>query len=120
MAHDIRANLTDLLAGLTTGKTLEVFNKYYDDNVVMSENAEEDPKRIGKAANLAYETYFVQNAQWHGARIGSIAVDPANNTSAYEMWMDLSFMGQRMQRTQVAFQVWKDGKIVKETFYYKA
>lgn len=36
MSHDIRANLTDLLDGLATGRLLEVFDKYYDDNVVMS------------------------------------------------------------------------------------
>jgi hypothetical protein len=120
VAHDIRANLNALIEGLQTGKTLEVFDKYYADDVVMSENAEEDPKRIGKAANRAYEAYFVEHAQWHGARIGRVTVDVQNNTSAYEMWMDLTFLGQRMQRTQTAVQTWRDGRIVQETFYYKA
>ena len=120
MGNDIRANLTELLDGLATGRLLEVFDKHYGDNVVMSENGAEDPARIGKAANRAYEAYFVANSEWFGARVGNISVDTVNNTSAYEMWMDLAFQGNRMQRTQTAFQTWKDGKIVKETFYYKA
>ncbi len=85
----------------------------------MSENAENDPKRHGKAANRGYEEFFVNNAQWHDARLDRIAVDEENGTSAYEMYMDLTFMGNRMQRTQVAFQTWKDGQIINETFYYK-
>ena len=113
-----RKNLMELLDGLGSGRLMEVFDKFYADDVVMMENAEPDPKRIGKAANRAYEQLFVDNAQWHGAKLGPVVVD--GDHSAYEMWMDLSFMGQRMQRTQVAMQWWKDGKIVKEVFYYKA
>lgn len=118
MGHDIRANLNDLLNGLATGRLLEVFDKYYADDVVMSENGESDPNRIGKEKNRGYEAYFVANSEWFGAKLGPVIVD--GNHSCYEMWMDLAFQGHRMQRTQVALQEWKDGKIVKETFYYKA
>jgi hypothetical protein len=120
MSVDIRANLNDLLAGLTSGRVLEVFDRYYADDVVMSENAEVDPKRLNKAGNRLAEEYAAANSEWFGARIERISVDAENNTSAYEMWMDLAFQGHRMQRTQTAFQTWKDGKIVKEVFYYKA
>jgi ketosteroid isomerase-like protein len=113
-----RKNLMELLDGLANGRLMQVFDKFYADDVVMMENAEPDPKRIGKEANRAYEQFFADNAQWHGAKLGPVLADGDN--TAYEMWMDLTFMGQRMQRTQVALQTWKDGKIVKEVFYYKA
>lgn len=119
MSHDIRANLTDLLDGLLTGKLMEKFELYYGDDVVMSENGDEDPTRVGKEQNRAYEAYFAANAQWHGAKLGAIAVDQESGTAAYELWMDFTINGQRLTRHQATFQVWKDGKIVRETFYYR-
>jgi hypothetical protein len=113
-----RKNLMELLDGLSTGRLMEVFDKFYADDVVMMENAVPDEGRVGKEKNRAYEQYFADNAQWHGAKLGPVLVD--GDHSAYEMWMDLTFMGQRMQRTQVAVQSWSNGKIVKEVFFYKA
>ncbi|MEQ1505053.1 MAG: nuclear transport factor 2 family protein [Myxococcota bacterium] len=112
-----KKNLMELLDGLGSGRLMEVFDKFYADDVVMMENNEPDPNRVGKAKNRAYEQYFADNAQWHGAKLGPVLAD--GEFTAYEMWMDLTFMGQRMQRTQFAVQTWKDGKIVKEVFYYK-
>jgi hypothetical protein len=117
MGHDNRANLQDLIQGLLTGRLMEVFEKYYAEDVVMSENALEAETRVGKEKNRGYEAYFAANAQWHDAKVGPLIVD--GDHSAYEMYMDFTFLGQRMQRTQVAVQEWRDGQIVKETFYYK-
>lgn len=112
-----RTHLMALLNGLTTGRAMEVFEQFYADDVVMMENAVPDENRVGKEKNRAYEQYFVDNSEWHDARIGPVIVD--GDHSAYEMYMDLSFQGQRFQRTQVALQTWKDGKIIREVFYYK-
>jgi len=112
-----RANIQAVIDGVMNGKVMETFETWYADNVVMSENGAVDESRNGKAANRAYEQYFVDNAEWFGARVDAVLAD--GDTTAYEMWMDLSFQGQRMQRTQFAVQRWADGQIVKETFYYK-
>lgn len=112
-----RANLMALLNGLSTGRLLEVFDQFYADDVVMMENGVPDEGRVGKEKNRAYEKYFVENSQWHDARMGPILAD--GDHTAYEMYMDVSFQGQRFQRTQMAVQTWKDGKIVREVFYYK-
>lgn len=117
MGHDNRAKLQDLIQGLLTGRLMEVFEAYYGDDVVMSENADPAETRTGKEANRGYEAYFAANAEWHDARVGPVIVD--GDHSAYEMYMDFTFHGQRIRRTQVAVQEWRDGKIVKETFYYK-
>lgn len=114
---DNKARIQDLIEGLTSGRLLEVFDRYYADDVVMSENGEDDANRYGKAKNRAYEEYFVANSEWFGARIGPVLADGEH--TAYEMWMDLAFQGQRFQRTQWAVQTWRDGKIVREVFYYK-
>lgn len=112
-----RQNVARLIEALSTGKILEQFRSLYAEDVVMSENGGEDPNRVGLEKNLAYETFFMQNSEWHGAKVGPVLVDGAH--TAYEMWMDVSFQGQRMQRTQVALQTWKNDKIVREVFYYK-
>ena len=111
-----RANLAALIEGITTGRLMEVFETYYADDVVMSENGTEDPARVGKDANRGYEQYFVDNSEWFGVKVGPVIAD--GDHTGYRMWMDLAFQGQRMQRDQWAHQEWKDGKIVKETFYY--
>ena len=116
MNSDIRASVEDLNNGILSGRLLEVFDKYYADNCVMSENGAEDPNRVGKAKNRAYEEYFVNNAKFHGARVDSVIVDGDN--AAITWWMDIEMGGNRFQRTQVAVQSWKDGQIVKETFFY--
>jgi hypothetical protein len=111
-----RKNLLALIEGITTGRLMECFERYYADDVVMCENGVADANRIGKAANRGYEQYFVDNAQWFGVKVGPVIVD--GDHSSYLMWMDFSFQGHRMVREQLALQEWKNGQIVKETFYY--
>lgn len=114
-----RKNLHDLIEGITTGRLMEGFEKHYCDHIVMSENGTDDPARHGKEKNRAYEQYFVDNAKWHGVKVGDVIAD--GNTTAYEMWMDFEMGGNRMQRTQWAVQTWNDeGQIVREVFFYGA
>ena len=115
---DNRANIHAVIEGITSGKLLEGFEKYYAENVVMSENGDPEQTRVGKQANREYENYFVANAEFHDVQVGPVIAD--GKTTAYEMTMDFSFGGQRMQRTQWAVQEWDtNGQIAKETFYYK-
>ena len=113
-----RTHINDIIAQISTGKLMDAFEKYYADDVVMSENGAEDPARVGKEANRGYEQYFVDHSEWFGIRVDAVLAD--GNTTAYQMWMDFAMDGQRMQRTQFAVQEWRDGKIVKETFHYGA
>ena len=115
---DNKARVLDLIEGITTGKLLEKFEHYYAEGVVMSENGDPAQTRVGKDANRQYETYFVENSEWFGVKVGPVLAD--GDTTAYEMWMDFAIGGQRMTRTQWAVQQWRDGQIVRETFFYAA
>lgn len=117
-AETNRKNLLAVLDGLATGRLMEGFETYYADDVVMSENGEADPNRVGKEKNRAFEQSFSDNAKWNGAKVGPILAD--GDHTAYEMWMDFQYGEYHIVRTQVAMQEWKNGQIVKETFYYKA
>ena len=112
-----RTNVLDLIEGITTGQLMAKFDEHYCETCVMSENGVDDPNRHGKAANRQYEQYFVDNAEFHGVKVGNVLAD--GNTTAYEMSMDFTFGGQRIQRNQLAVQTWNDaGKITREVFYY--
>lgn len=112
-----RQNVLDLIEHITTGKLLDGFEKHYCETCVMSENGIPDQTRTGKDVNREYETYFANNAEFHDVKVGPVIAD--GNVTAYEMSMDFTMGGNRMQRTQWAVQEWNDeGQIAKETFYY--
>ena len=46
-------NVQSVINGILAGKILEIFDTYYADDVVMSENKKNE--RVGKAKNREYE-----------------------------------------------------------------
>ncbi len=104
-----------VIDGILAGKILETFDRYYADDVVMSENGVNP--RVGKATNRTYEEQFVNNVQFHGATLGRVLVD--GDQSAVEWAFDITPKGgSRVTQRQVAVQTWKNGKIVREDFYH--
>ncbi len=116
--NNIKELVEDLAKMISEGKILEAFDKYYADDVVMQEN--EDAPRIGKAVSLEYEKAFVNGiTEMHDGKTLGIAV--GDNYSTIESFMDVTHKDWgRIARSQVACQTWKDGKVVKEKFYYNA
>ena len=112
---DNRSNILAVIEGITTGKLLEGFERYYADDVVMSENGTDE--RVGKAANREYEVAFVEGVTFHGAEVGAVVVD--GDHAAVEWTFDLTPNGgERVLQRQVSLQTWKDGQIVREVFYH--
>ena len=104
-----------MIDGIQRGEVLETFEKYYADDVVMSENGAED--RVGKATNRAYEEAFVNGVEFHAASVGRVIVQ--DDHAAVEWTFDLTPKGgERTLQKQVAVQTWRDGKIVREVFYH--
>ncbi|MEM6705832.1 MAG: nuclear transport factor 2 family protein [Acidobacteriota bacterium] len=98
------------------GRILDAMNEFYAEDVVMSEN--DQPVHEGFAANLERERDFVENTEWHGLELKESVVN--GDTAMTRWWMDFTNAnyGQRVAFHQVAFQQWRDGKIVEERFYY--
>ncbi len=107
------AELNDMIRH---GKALEAFEKFYAEDVVMMEN---DQAFEGKETNRKREQEFFGNiAEVHGAGIRATAV--RGNVSFCEQFFDATFKdGKRIKMEEVAVRTWKDGKVVKERFYYK-
>jgi len=111
----IQANVQAVIDGISKGDILATFDRWYADDVVMSENGVDE--RVGKAANRAYEEAFVGGVEFHGASVGRVLVDGEN--AAVEWVFDLTPKGgERVVQKQVAVQTWKDGRIVREDFYH--
>jgi hypothetical protein len=111
----IRSQVRAVIEGIQAGRILETFDRYYADDVVMSENGIDE--RVGKAANRAYEQAFVDGVEFHGAELGAVIVD--DDLAAIEWSFDFTPKGgERVVQRQVAVQQWHDGKIVRETFYH--
>ncbi len=109
----------DLYNMIGQGQLLEAFDKYYADNVVMTEPA---GSREGKAACRDYEVQFLNNIQeFHNMTVDAIASDEDKGVVFVETSLDVTFKdGNRVKMEQVAVQRWERDRIVHERFYYHA
>ena len=111
----IRNDVQAVIDGILKGEILETFDRFYADDVVMSENGIDE--RVGNAACREYEVAFVNGVTFHGAEVGSVLID--GDQAAIEWTLDFTPNGgDRLVQKQVAVQQWKDGKVARETFYH--
>ena len=108
--------IDDLNELVRKGKVLEAFEKYYHDDVIMQEN--ENPPTIGKAANLQREKEFYSSlTEFRNAKPLKITV--GDNTSMVQWQFDYTHKDWGVRNyKQVSVQDWKDGRIIKEQFFY--
>lgn len=117
MAH-LFQNISDLNDLILQGKALDAFEKYYHDDVIMQEN--ESTPTVGKDANRKREQEFFEAiTEFRSAR--PLKVTVGEGVTMVEWHYDYTHKdwGVRNYR-QISVQEWKNGKIVKETFYYGA
>lgn len=107
----------DIYNMLGQGQLLEAFDKYYAEDVVLTE-----PRGTweGKEACRAHEVEFLSMVkEFHGLDVKSITSDEEAGVVMHETMMDVTFQdGTRAKMEQVGVQRWKDGQIVHERFYY--
>jgi hypothetical protein len=114
--ESIKKNLEDLNGLILSGKAIEGFDKYYDDSIVMQENTGEP--MVGKELNRKREVEFFSSiTDFREAEVKSVGF--GENTSFVVWDFDYTHKDWGVRKyTQVAVQTWKDGKIVKEQFFY--
>jgi len=108
--------ISDLNDLVLQGKSLDAFEKYYHDDVVMQEN--ENTPTVGKTANRTREEeFFAAITEFRGAR--PLKVTVGEGTTMVQWWYDYTHKDWGVRNyTQVSVQEWKDGKIWKEQFFY--
>lgn len=111
----VKHNINHLNQLILEGKAMEGFELYYDDDVVMQEN--ETQPIIGKAANRERERDFFGRTRFHHVEV--LGVTYGDNLTSVIWHFDYTHPDWGVRNyTQVAVQHWKDGKIVKEQFFY--
>ncbi|HKE15210.1 MAG TPA: nuclear transport factor 2 family protein [Kofleriaceae bacterium] len=114
---DAKKSEDELNGMIATGQGFPAgFDKYYADDVVMTEGNGESTK--GKEANRKRETEFLATvAEFHGARLVASAAQGDVGFSEWEF--DATFKdGKRRVLREIARRRWKDGKVADERFYY--
>ncbi len=108
--------IDDLNDLVLQGQAIQAFEKYYHDDVIMQEN-ENDPT-VGKEANLQREKEFFESiTEFRSAKPLKITV--GENISMVQWSYDYTHKDWGVRNyTQVSVQEWKDGKIIKEQFFY--
>ncbi|MGL4621552.1 MAG: SnoaL-like domain-containing protein [Waterburya sp.] len=102
----------------------EVYERYYDENVVVQENMQ--PSRIGRALSIERQKLMNENVkEIHDFKIGAVLVDGVGEAylkdtrSMVEMHLDATTKdGHRLKIEEVGLQTWKDGKIIHERYFY--
>jgi hypothetical protein len=114
--NTISQKLNDLNSLVVSGKLIEAFEKYYDDNVSMQENA--GAPLIGKKENYQRELEFLGNiVEFRKAAVIDMAI---GDDVSYVTWQfDYTHKDWGVRNyTQVSVQHWKEGKIIHEQFFY--
>jgi hypothetical protein len=100
------------------GQGMPAFEKYYHEDVEMSENG--IAPTTGKAANrVREEEFFGAITEFRGATVINVAIGEGMTMVEWHFDYTHKDWGVRNYK-QVAVQEWKDDQIIKETFYYGA
>ena len=111
----IRDQVARLVRHVEANRILDAIDEFYADDVSMQDNL--GAPVVGKAANRERERAFFGAITVHQNRALSVAVD---DDQAVIHWL-FEFTGsdgKRYRIDQLAHQSWRDGRIVKERFYY--
>ncbi len=112
----IAENVRNLIWLVEQAKFLEAFQQFYAEDATMQEN--NDPPRVGLPALLEREQQFLNSIRaMHIHRADSFLVD--GNRAAINWIFEITDgEGKRRRLDEVAYQLWRDGKIIRERFYY--
>jgi hypothetical protein len=109
-------NVKKLISLVEQRKFLEAIQEFYAEEASMQEN--NDPPCVGLAALLEREKQFLNSIQQiHVSRADSFLVD--GNRAAINWIFEISDgEGKRRRLNELAYQLWHEGKIIRERFYY--
>ena len=96
-------------------KFLEAIEQFYEEDAVIQDN--EGPQRVGLGHILAHERKLMAGVTIHTSRADSFLVD-GDRVAINWIYEYSDAMGRRHRLNEVAYQEWRDGKIVRERLYF--
>ena len=116
--NTIQQKLNELNQLVLAGKSMEAFEKFYHNDVLMQEH--DSTPTIGKEANRKREIEFYSNVtEFRKAEVHGVTVGENISTVIWHYDYTHKEWGRR-NYAQVSVQHWKDGLIVREQFFYGA
>ncbi len=107
--------ISDLNDMIMQGASLEAFERFYDENIVIQVN-DESPI-IGKGLNrITKENHFNNIVEFKSAKPLKVTIGEQSTMVEWHLNYEHRLYGERCY-TQVTVQDWKDGKIIKEKLY---
>lgn len=110
-----RDRVAQLVSYVEANRILDAIDELYDENVSMQDNL--NPPVVGQAANRERERTFFGSITVHQNRALSVAVD-GDQAVIHWLFEFTGGDGKRYRMDELSHQEWKDGRIVKERFYY--
>lgn len=114
---ELRVRVQELLDFFKTNPPVEeIYERFYDENVVVQENLE--APRVGRALSIERQKRMNANVkEIHDFQIGSVLVD--GDKSVVEMHLEATTKdGYRIRIEELGMQTWKNGRIIHERYFY--
>ncbi|HEY3665655.1 MAG TPA: nuclear transport factor 2 family protein [Polyangiaceae bacterium] len=110
-----RAVVEQFILTIERGQFLEALSQFYAEDMTAQENGE--PPRVGRAAQLANETAALKRMRFDLIKVVSFLVDGDRVAIHYHFEMT-TLAGDRLHMEEVAYQLWRDERIVSERYFY--
>jgi ketosteroid isomerase-like protein len=110
-----RSVVEEFVATIERGEFLEALARFYAEDMTAQENNQ--PPRIGRAAQFANETAALKRMRFDSIKAASVLVDGDRVAINYVFEMT-TLAGDRLRMDEIAYQVWRGDQIVSERYFY--
>ncbi len=111
----IEGRVKEFVARVSRGEFLEVMPEFYAEDATAQENNE--PPRVGLAAMMANERGALARTKFTAIEARSVLVD--GDRAAINWYFEMTVgEGLRVTLDEIAYQVWREDKIVSERYFY--
>jgi hypothetical protein len=114
--ESVRENVEELIRLAQQGKFLEAIEQFYADDATMQENSK--PPRVGLATLLENERRVLASAKEVRVKRAESFVVDGHRAAIHWVFEFIDFEGQSRWVDEIAYQLWHDGKIIRERFFY--
>jgi len=108
-------NVKQLISMVVAGKFVEAIEQFYSDGASMQEN--NGPPRVGLAALVENERIALTRMSQLHTTAASHVVD-GDRAAINWIFEFIDPQGNRRRLDEIAYQLWRGGKIVEERFFY--
>ncbi len=111
-----RDRVERLIAMAEQGKFLEAIEEFYAPDATMQENNQ--PPRRGLAALLENERRVLDSLQEIRVNRADSLIVEGDRAAIHWVYHFIDRQGRELRRDEIAYQEWRDGKIIRERFFY--